>query len=436
VAGTTVSEASAGANALAEKAGAKRTGAGRAKRSAGKFLELLAGRLFAQNPQKSRRSGGPRAAAQTTEENVALWPAKRTAEGSRGRLRGAAAASEEKPALWQGRTAKTGQGRLRKTENGPQGEEASAAEGILPHTETVKTQHKAAPDFAAGTGRGVGAINEAQGRVILASAAGFPQKTNGEPRQADAEKAFSRIVPAENTLKKRLSGKEKKLSMSEASPQTQRKKDKLRETALKSESPAVEEALRELKNVSPEEARQDSSRQEIQMRVTLRPGDERFADSLRAAGERSVKESASGLLRHLREDGNSKIIQSARIILKDSAEGEIRLILKPEALGEVKIRLALQDKLIAGQILVENESVREVFERNMSDLAGAFKANGFEMSGMDVFTGEGNAAGSGGEGSSPENFFAQTFKAVERERSLGGGSPLAPYAFHAISLMA
>jgi flagellar hook-length control protein FliK len=139
-----------------------------------------------------------------------------------------------------------------------------------------------------------------------------------------------------------------------------------------------------------DEPKNEKAAQDIEIRVITRAGDERFEDSLRVQDERSVKESASGLLRRMREEGNEQIVKSARFILKDKNEGEIRLVLKPESFGEVRIRLSLQDNLIGGRIFVENESVREVFEQNMPDLASVFRENGLELSGMSVSVGNGS----------------------------------------------
>ncbi|MCL1817646.1 MAG: flagellar hook-length control protein FliK, partial [Spirochaetaceae bacterium] len=170
---------------------------------------------------------------------------------------------------------------------------------------------------------------------------------------------------------------EKKISAKQEAEAPRRKEN--REEAKKTEKQEALVLAREVKPSSPEEQKQETPRREIEIQVVTRAGDERFDDVLRTADERSVKESASGLLRRMREDANSDIVRSARIILKDSNEGEIRLVLKPASLGEVRIQLSVQDNLIGGRILVENESVRSVFEQNMPDLASSFRESGLQL---------------------------------------------------------
>lgn len=104
---------------------------------------------------------------------------------------------------------------------------------------------------------------------------------------------------------------------------------------------------------------------------------------------------AADLSRSLRDGGNAEILKKAQFLLKESDQGEIRLILKPEKLGEVRIRLNLNEKHIAGRIIVENSSVREAFQENMELLNRAFREHGFQTDGLDVSVG-GRQAGEGG----------------------------------------
>ena len=93
------------------------------------------------------------------------------------------------------------------------------------------------------------------------------------------------------------------------------------------------------------------------------------------------------VLQQLREKANPQIVQQAQLFLKNQEDGEIRLILKPEQLGEVRIRLHLQDRLIEGRITVENTTVKELFDQNMSELSQAFREQGFEMFQVEVSVG-------------------------------------------------
>ena len=113
------------------------------------------------------------------------------------------------------------------------------------------------------------------------------------------------------------------------------------------------------------------------------------ADSTISRGETGPAQAAADLSRALKEEGNGEIIKKAQFVLKDRDQGEIRLILKPEKLGEVRIRLNLSDnRHIAGRIIVENNSVREVFQENMEALNRAFRENGFQTAGLDVSVGQ------------------------------------------------
>ncbi len=92
----------------------------------------------------------------------------------------------------------------------------------------------------------------------------------------------------------------------------------------------------------------------------------------------------------LKDIVNNKIVKQSGIILKSSNSGEIKLILKPEKLGKVHIRLNLKDNNIAGRIIVENNSVKEIFEQNLDNLYKSFKDAGFEASSLDVSVGSQN----------------------------------------------
>lgn len=102
----------------------------------------------------------------------------------------------------------------------------------------------------------------------------------------------------------------------------------------------------------------------------------------------------SALMKQLEDSINNKIVKQSSVILKDSNSGEIKLILKPEALGKVRIRLSLNDNRIAGQIIVENAAVKEIFEQNLQSLERAFKENGFDTTSLNVSVG-GHGTGSG-----------------------------------------
>ena len=115
----------------------------------------------------------------------------------------------------------------------------------------------------------------------------------------------------------------------------------------------------------------------------------------------------------LREAWNGEIVQSARIVLKDGDAGTIRLRLRPESLGNVKIELNLSENNISGRILVESDKAKSAFERNMNQLADAFKQGGFDSASLEVAVGGGSGGGSSRDSSwkgSPEPFFSERLR--------------------------
>jgi len=84
-------------------------------------------------------------------------------------------------------------------------------------------------------------------------------------------------------------------------------------------------------------------------------------------------------------------VKRSSIILKDNGNGEIRLILKPESLGNIKIKLNITENHIAGKIVVENNSMRQLIENHLTDLKTALNSDGFQSSSFDVSVGNGLA---------------------------------------------
>ncbi len=84
-------------------------------------------------------------------------------------------------------------------------------------------------------------------------------------------------------------------------------------------------------------------------------------------------------------------VKRSSIILKDNGSGEIRLILKPESLGDIKIKLNITENHIAGKIVVENNSMKQLIESHLTDLKTALNSDGFRNSSFDVSVGNGLA---------------------------------------------
>jgi flagellar protein FlbC len=96
---------------------------------------------------------------------------------------------------------------------------------------------------------------------------------------------------------------------------------------------------------------------------------------------------------YLVDKGYGQLVDQARIVLKDNNAGEIRMTLYPESLGKVKVSLNLDDNSLAGQIFVENQTVKDVFQSNMDGLMQAFQDGGWNDVSVQVQVG-----GDGGTG--------------------------------------
>ncbi len=139
------------------------------------------------------------------------------------------------------------------------------------------------------------------------------------------------------------------------------------------------------------------------------PGSAGKADAVGGRGQ----DFGAMLADRLRDAWNGEIVQSARIVLKDGDAGTIRLRLKPESLGNVKIELNLSENNISGRILVESDKAKSAFERNMNQLADAFKQGGFDSASLEVAVGGGSGGGSSRDSSwkgSPEPFFSERLR--------------------------
>ena len=185
---------------------------------------------------------------------------------------------------------------------------------------------------------------------------------------------------------------------------------------------------------SPEEAKKETARDSFEIRVSARNGADRLQDSPRAGAAGDMRQAGAEIFNRLREEGNERIVRSARVVLRDRDNGEIRLILKPERLGEVRIRLSLKDNLIGGRILVENENVREAFERNLPELAAAFRDSGFDVGSLDVSVGGGADRKNAGGENLPR--FDGARGTAELERGVPSADAAGYYAAHAVNFMA
>ncbi len=125
---------------------------------------------------------------------------------------------------------------------------------------------------------------------------------------------------------------------------------------------------------------------------TLQTGESRDASGRQFILHSAEEQKGSFLLnKQLQEGGTRDLAKNIRFVLKDNNHGEIKLILKPEALGKVRIHLNLDENNIVGKIIVENNSVKQVFQNNLADLSRALEDSGFDSAALDVSVGGGES---------------------------------------------
>ncbi len=156
---------------------------------------------------------------------------------------------------------------------------------------------------------------------------------------------------------------------------------------------------------TPGESRESSSDNISSKEVLmLRPGDN--SQGTRAdTPVKSLTAEQNTVFERLKAEGNSEIVKQTKIILKDESSGELKMLLKPEKLGYVRIRINLNDNNIVGRIIVDNNSIKEIFESNMENLIRNFRESGFNGASLEVSVGGGKNQGRQME--SNERFFSE-----------------------------
>jgi hypothetical protein len=192
-----------------------------------------------------------------------------------------------------------------------------------------------------------------------------------------------------STVKNEISGKQGKLSVLDLR-ESRHGLSKIEQTKTKQAGSSVALENQKLPSDQLEQMRSDSNEAAKPIVVELT----HVKDNFSGESKTLTTTTGSALMKQLEESVNNKIVKQSSIILKNDNSGEIKLILKPEALGKVRIRLSLNDNRIAGQIIVENSAVKEIFEQNLQNLERAFKENGFDTAALNVSVG-GDGAGSG-----------------------------------------
>jgi hypothetical protein len=132
-----------------------------------------------------------------------------------------------------------------------------------------------------------------------------------------------------------------------------------------------------------------------EFRLAARPAAGPAADlALPAAPEQASQPSRNAgaqipqsLLRAWQEKMVPEVVRHTGIIVRDGGDGEIRLILKPETLGNVRIRITINNNSVEGRIVVENNSVKELFDASLDNLKASLRQEGFQSASLEVSVG-------------------------------------------------
>jgi flagellar hook-length control protein FliK len=115
------------------------------------------------------------------------------------------------------------------------------------------------------------------------------------------------------------------------------------------------------------------------------------------------------------------VVKHSTIILRqNNGGGELRLVLKPEALGNVRVRLTMASGRLEGQIIVENNTVRELFESALPGIQSGLREEGFSATSLQVSVGHREADGRQQNGRGPaEAQAAEEFESTVPELAFG-----------------
>ena len=130
------------------------------------------------------------------------------------------------------------------------------------------------------------------------------------------------------------------------------------------------------------------------------------------------------VLNRIRELLRPDAVKKSGIILRENGNGEIRLILKPESLGNVKIHLNITDNRIAGRIIVENNSMKQLIDTHLADLKTALMHDGFMGSSFDVSVSNGSAGKRNYQDLNSYGTFTDASEAAEEFNSSAAVLPL------------
>jgi len=99
---------------------------------------------------------------------------------------------------------------------------------------------------------------------------------------------------------------------------------------------------------------------------------------------------------------HSEFLDRAKLILKNGG-GEMRLTLRPENLGSLRLSVSLEERVLKGQIVVDNETVRTLVESQLDSLLRSFREDGFTPLELKVSVAGEEGRGNTGHGSDQES---------------------------------
>ena len=134
-------------------------------------------------------------------------------------------------------------------------------------------------------------------------------------------------------------------------------------------------------------AKSDAVTGVAETKVVFHPTDQGTPFDIKPQNAPAAPRDAAAFQQFLIDKGYGQLVDQARIVLKDNSAGEIRMTLHPESLGKVKVALNLSDGSLAGQIFVENQTVKDVFQANMDGLMQAFRDGGWNTLSLQVSVG-------------------------------------------------
>lgn len=114
------------------------------------------------------------------------------------------------------------------------------------------------------------------------------------------------------------------------------------------------------------------------------------------------------------EQLHGEFLDRAKLILKDGG-GEMRLTIRPQNLGSLRLSVTLEERVLKGQIVVDNETVKSIVESQLDSLLRSFREGGFDPLELKVsVAGEDGHRGSQQQGNSSRHQKEQDFQQTQR----------------------